>query len=366
MPINPLLSIHYDGKIVYDEECSIVFKSGQPIITYITLKVNILTVLKNLILHSVGQQHTKRVKKIYYRYPPKVNDNLFYKRYRLRDDEDVCLIRSWHNRWTNVHLLELFVFLIELGGRGSSVDTVDDSPLSGAVRQNIRRTMVDLNMPPEGSQEGSNVELGNADMMEDNVESHEGSAIRDPMMDLYKVNPDDEDDADDESTEIFDDGDKEEEMNYYGDTQIALTQPAISQPYDRSDHFSRLNLNAMTSDWSFIYGAPEEDPSNEFEVGQQFENKEEVMLAFKRYNIRRVVEYKVLESDQLRLDSKVIVQHIFTMVKADPTISIKVLQEGVKNHFGYKASYIKMYLLGTWVQLVTQPWPGSADTVMFH
>ncbi|XP_025617127.1 uncharacterized protein [Arachis hypogaea] len=101
--------------------------------------------------------------------------------------------------------------------------------------------------------------------------------------------------------------------------------------------------------------------------------------------------------DYRRLDSKVIVQHIFTMVKADPTISIRVLQEGVENHFGYKASYRKfwltkqrviariygdweesynelphwlfamhIYLLSTWVQLVTQFWPGSADTVMLH
>ncbi|KAL4321679.1 hypothetical protein AHAS_Ahas14G0134600 [Arachis hypogaea] len=88
--------------------------------------------------------------------------------------------------------------------------------------------MVNLNMPPESSQEGSNVEVGNADMIEYNVESHGSSAIRDPMMDQYEVNPDDEDDVDDKPTEIPNDSDEEEEMNYYGDTQIALTQPAIS------------------------------------------------------------------------------------------------------------------------------------------
>nr|XP_029152523.1 uncharacterized protein LOC114926157 [Arachis hypogaea] len=97
--------------------------------------------------------------------------------------------------------------------------------------------MVDLNIPPEGSQERSNVEVGNADIMEDNVKSYEDSAIKDSMIDQYEVNPDDGDDADDEPTEIPDDGDEKEEMNYYGDTQIALIQPAISRPYDRPDHF---------------------------------------------------------------------------------------------------------------------------------
>ncbi|XP_025635876.1 uncharacterized protein [Arachis hypogaea] len=101
--------------------------------------------------------------------------------------------------------------------------------------------------------------------------------------------------------------------------------------------------------------------------------------------------------DHGRLDSKVIVQHIFSMVKADPTISIRVLQGGVVNHFCCKASYrmvwlakqrviariygdweesynelprwlfaMQMYFSGTWVQLVTQPWPGSTDIVIFH
>ncbi|RYR42052.1 hypothetical protein Ahy_A08g038497 [Arachis hypogaea] len=132
------------------------------------------------------------------------------------------------------------------------------------------------------------------------VESYKGSAIRDPMMDQYEVNPDDEDDADDEPTEIPDDGDEEEEMNYYGETQIALTQLAISRPYDQANHFTKLNLDAMISDWSFTQGRPEEDPNNEFKVGQQFRNKEEVMLAVKRYNIRKGAEYKIVESDQLR------------------------------------------------------------------
>ncbi|XP_016172646.1 uncharacterized protein LOC107615038 [Arachis ipaensis] len=393
MSKNPLLFICYDGEILYDEKDFIVFRSGQPIFTYMTPKIDSLTALKNLILHSVGQQEEKRMKKIYYRYLTEVDGRLFYKSYRLRDDEDVWLIRSWHNRWTNIHLLKLFVYLVEVGGRGSSADTVDNSPLSGAVRRTIRRTMVDLNMRPEGSQEGSNVEACNVDLMDDGVESHDGSAIRDLMMDQYEVNPDDVDDGDEEPAKIPDDGDEEEEMNYYSDTHIALTQPAISRPYDRPDHFTRLNLDAMISDWSFTQGGPEEDPSNEFEVGQQFKDMEEVMLAVKQYNIRRAMDYKIVESDQLRynaqciqfgtscnwsilisyrrkqekwevrrykgahscmktsmgqdhgrLDLKVIAQYIFTMVKANPTISIRVLQRGVENHFGYKASYRKVWL----------------------
>ncbi|RYR13961.1 hypothetical protein Ahy_B04g070685 isoform A [Arachis hypogaea] len=251
-----------------------------------TPEVNSLTALKNVILHPSNNRNKKG--------------------YRLCDDEDVRLIRSWHNRWTNIHLLELYVLLVDFDGRGSSVDTVDDSPTSGVVRQTIRWTIVDLNMPPKGSQEGSNVEVCNVDLMDDGLESHDGSAIRDSMMEQYEVNLDDGDDADEEPPKIPDDGNEEEEINYYGDTQIALTQPAISQPYDRPNHFTRLNLDAMASDWSFTQGGLEEDPSKEFEVGQQFENKEEVMLAVKQYSIRRATEYKIVESDHWRYNAQCI------------------------------------------------------------
>ncbi|RYR47183.1 hypothetical protein Ahy_A07g033134 [Arachis hypogaea] len=203
-------------------------------------------------------------------------------------------------------MLELFVYLVEVGGRESSADTVEDSPLSGAIRRTIRRTMVDLNMPPEGNQEGSNVKVRNVNLMDDGVKSHDGSAIRDLMMDAYEVNPNDRDDADEEPPEIPDDSDEEEEINFYGDTQIALTQPTISRPYDRPDHFTRLNLDAITSNWSFTQGGPEEDPSNEFEVGQQFKKKEEIMLAIKQYCIRRITDYKIVESDQLRYNAQYI------------------------------------------------------------
>ncbi|RYR73499.1 hypothetical protein Ahy_A02g007866 [Arachis hypogaea] len=101
----------------------------------------------------------------------------------------------------------------------------------------------------------------------------------------------------------------------------------------------------MTSDWSFTQAGSEEDPSNEFEVGQQFKNKEEVMLQ-EKWEVRRYTDPQTciqtsMGQDYRRLDSKVIAQHIFTMVKADPTISIRVLQGGVENHFGYKTSYKK-------------------------
>ncbi|MED6221406.1 hypothetical protein PIB30_054359 [Stylosanthes scabra] len=94
----------------------------------------------------------------------------------------------------------------------------------------------------------------------------------------------------------------------------------------------------MRPDNSYGQRGPDDDPTSEFKVGQQFDNKEAVLIVIKTYRIRRAVEYKILErQDHRRLDSKLIAQDIFKLVQADPSIDINVLQGSTKNHFGYKA-----------------------------
>ncbi|MED6182621.1 hypothetical protein PIB30_030239 [Stylosanthes scabra] len=64
------------------------------------------------------------------------------------------------------------------------------------------------------------------------------------------------------------------EMNYFTGSSIAFTQPAISERYDCPTYFSSLNLDAMNEQVSHCQRAPNDDPTSEFEVGQEFQNKE--------------------------------------------------------------------------------------------
>ncbi|RYR61643.1 hypothetical protein Ahy_A04g018832 [Arachis hypogaea] len=179
------------------------------------------------------------------------------------------------------------------------------------------------------------------------------------MIDSYLVNPVSAgEEVENEPIDISDDDEENDvEMNYFTDSQLALIQPTIFQPYGHPPHFT----------------IPDDNLIKEFVIEQQFENKEEVLMAIKMYIIKRVVEYKILESDHLkysvqstqlgevrryngphsclqtstrqdhrRLKLKVIAQAIFTMVKADLTISIRILQRSVETYFGYKASYRKI------------------------
>ncbi|XP_016195068.1 uncharacterized protein LOC107636047 [Arachis ipaensis] len=76
-------------------------------------------------------------------------------------------------------------------------------------------------------------------------------------------------------------------------------------------HFSSLDLDAMRQDEHLGqlagFGARDTEGSasmTEFQVGQQFQDKDEALLSVKTYSIRRGVQYKVVESDYRRYVGK--------------------------------------------------------------
>ncbi|MED6153883.1 hypothetical protein PIB30_106341 [Stylosanthes scabra] len=168
--------------------------------------------------------------------------------------------------------------------------------------------MLDLNRHPEGSSEGS-IPFSNQPVAYV-VDSHDESVVGDPTTHPYLLNNDsDNDDVDNEPAvlpqeeEEEDDEEEEEDVqgvNYFGQTQPVYAQPAISRPYDHPGHFRTLNLGAMDLGSHGFQGGPDDDPVDEFEVGQEFADKEAVVMAVKTYSIRRAVEYKILESDRLK------------------------------------------------------------------
>ncbi|XP_057734370.1 uncharacterized protein LOC130949746 [Arachis stenosperma] len=100
----------------------------------------------------------------------------------------------------------------------------------------------------------------------------------------------------------------------------------------------------------------------EFQVGQQFQDKEEAMLSVKTYSIRREIEYKVMESnyckyhgkckyfnngctcDHRRLNYHVISAFIPPMIRANAAISIKVLQNAIESHFDFRPPYRRVWM----------------------
>ncbi|MED6147307.1 hypothetical protein PIB30_042995 [Stylosanthes scabra] len=154
---------------------------------------------------------------------------------------------------------------------------------------------------PEGSSEGS---IPFTDqLVADVVDSHDEYVIGDPTTHSYLLNHDsDNDEVDNEPEDVpqeEEDGDEEDE-EAEEETQPAYAQPELRRPYDHPAHFRMLNLGAMDIGSHGFQGGPDDDPVDEFEVGQEFAKKEAVILVVKTYSIRRAAEYKILESDRLK------------------------------------------------------------------
>ncbi|RYQ97211.1 hypothetical protein Ahy_B08g093232 isoform C [Arachis hypogaea] len=165
-------------------------------------------------------------------------------------------------------------------------------------------------------------------------------------------------------------------------------------------HFSSLDLDAMRQEGvpgqPAGFGTRDAEGSvslTEFQVGQQFQDKDEALLSMKTYSIRRGVQYKVVEfdyrryvgkcsefgngctwlvrlslrqrkgiwevkryngphtclatsisSDHRSLDYHVISAFIMPMVRADASVSIKVLLNAMAAHFGFRPTYRRVWL----------------------
>ncbi|RYR49731.1 hypothetical protein Ahy_A07g036255 isoform K [Arachis hypogaea] len=137
---------------------------------------------------------------------------------------------------------------------------------------------------------------------------------------------------------------------------------------DSGDDLGTTNPRRATG-----FGARDTEGSagmTEFQVGQQFQDKDEALLSVKTYSIRRGVQYKVVESDYRRYvgkcsefgngctwlirlslrqrkgiwDYHVIATFIMPMVRADAAVNIKVLQNATAAHFGFRPTYRRVWM----------------------
>ncbi|RYR49720.1 hypothetical protein Ahy_A07g036255 isoform E [Arachis hypogaea] len=138
---------------------------------------------------------------------------------------------------------------------------------------------------------------------------------------------------------------------------------------DSGDDLGTTNPRRATA----RFGARDTEGSagmTEFQVGQQFQDKDEALLSVKTYSIRRGVQYKVVESDYRRYvgkcsefgngctwlirlslrqrkgiwDYHVIATFIMPMVRADAAVNIKVLQNATAAHFGFRPTYRRVWM----------------------
>ncbi|XP_057738164.1 uncharacterized protein LOC130955342 isoform X1 [Arachis stenosperma] len=383
--------VHHCGEIIDTIEGT-TFSSKNPIGIFINSTTSYADLQDN-ILQKLDQFDKKRVSEILYRLPISFSGgHARYQRFPIRSDSDMQVLFYCQSTCPEIRTIELFVRIEEIfGSSGGSAPNVQSRGMEGSsgsgpllVRspsfavynnQNVNEGETALG----DSRSSGRLVLETIEPPTQHPPNHEA------FVEMVDVAEDVIRDEDEESVNIPYDSDDNQ-----GNDPLTQTQRSNLETQHYPSHFSALNLSAMQQVDVDLSGFIKE---GEFVIGQRFRSKDEAVLAIKNYNIRRAVEYKVLESDHRKycgkcrqsdqgcnwlirvslrqkkrywevrkyngrhtclainvsrnhrqLDYHVVCSSIFPMVQADPTISIKLLQNSIEGKFGFRCSYRKAWL----------------------
>ncbi|XP_020999640.1 uncharacterized protein LOC110281604 [Arachis duranensis] len=273
-----VILVHHRGSIKRKTRSGVKFTDKDPLCIVVTPRTSYDDLVR-FVLMKLGLEDSKRVKKFFYRIPITVlQDTVKYDCFTISSDEDLQVMFLCRRQFPEVRTLELLAKLVDVPVVQAVASPSFAVGLNGSVGDDVgsRENLPDdlLGVAPLGVGDGV---LGDAD--EDDVE------------------PDmiDDDSGDD----------------------IGASEPALAvggsstgtQQYP--PHFSSLDLDAMRQDGvsghSVGFRARDAEGTaglSEFQVGQQFQDKDEALLSVKTYSIRRGVQYKVVESDYRRYMGK--------------------------------------------------------------
>ncbi|XP_015942789.1 uncharacterized protein LOC107468065 [Arachis duranensis] len=123
-----------------------------------------------------------------------------------------------------------------------------------------------------------------------------------------------------------------------------------------SDDDTGANPHAQHADGGATIGGS----STNFQIGQSFQNKDEVVMSVKDYSIHRGVEYRVLESDHLKYHEKCkefgkgcswlirislrARKGTWEVRRTNAAVTVKVLQQATEADNGFRPSYRKVWM----------------------
>ncbi|XP_016191863.1 uncharacterized protein LOC107632712 [Arachis ipaensis] len=353
------------GPVVYKCTHGVKFTDKESLSVFIR-SIDTLSDLKRNILQKAWLCGVKSVKKVFYKIlRAVVSSGMQYETFLIGSDEDMEVLFHCRRSFSEF--------------RGFSAKSpVDDGGGASTLMPIVAASCL-LAAPP--------LVLGPAARTPGLITGLVGSGELDHVEDAMR-----EDDSDDEPDHIS--GDSEEETPM---VPPAPQGPSSAGSYQQPPHFSTLNLEAVSQqqDEAHTFGGQglhEGNAPGEFQVGQSFHTKEEAVMSVKDYSIRRGVQYRVIESDHLKyvgrckefgnsctwmirvafrqrkgnwevrkyngahtclatsissdhrqLDYHVICPRIYPLIRADVTVTIKVLQEATESTYGFRPSYRKVW-----------------------
>ncbi|RYQ80443.1 hypothetical protein Ahy_Scaffold1g106853 isoform H [Arachis hypogaea] len=258
-----LVLVHYRGSIKRKTRSGVKFTDKDPLCIIVT-PTTTYDALVSSVLEKLGLEGVKRVKKFFYRIPTAVlHDTVKFDCSTIGSDEDLQVMFLCRRQFPEVRTPELLEPPMQpVASPSFAVD------LSGNVGDEVRygeHISTEVHCPtPAGFGDGLFDDPDDDDVEPDMIADESG---------------------DDVGTTI----------------PRRATGGSSSGTQQYPPHFSSLDLDAMRQDKNALqpsgFGARDTEGSagmNEFQVGQQFQDKDEALLSVKTYSIRRGVQYKVV------------------------------------------------------------------------
>ncbi|RYR54287.1 hypothetical protein Ahy_A06g029548 isoform B [Arachis hypogaea] len=345
-----VILVHHRGSIKRKTRSGVKFTDKDPLCIVVTPRTSYDDLVRSVLM-KLRLEDSKRVKKFFYRIPIKVlQDTVKYDCFTISSDEDLQVMFLCRQQFPEV--------------RGSNRNTTTlATPAGSSSRPAVASSSVPVYQPVVHVVASSSFAVDLNGSVGDDVGSREN--LPDDLLDVAPLGVGDgvlgDADEDDVEPDMIDDDSGDD---------IRVSEPALAvgssstgtQQYP--PHFSSLDLNAMrqegVSGHSVGFGARDAEGTaglTKFQVGQQFQDKDEALLSVKTYSIRRgrkgiweVKRYNgphtclatSISSDHRSLDYHVISAFIMPMVRTDASVSIKVLLNATAAHFGFKQTYRKV------------------------
>ncbi|XP_057744653.1 uncharacterized protein LOC130962459 [Arachis stenosperma] len=326
-----IVLVHHRGSIKKKIRSGVKFTDKDPLNIFMRPTTS-YDDLVNSVLQKLGLQGVKRVKKFFYRIPISMLQEIVkYDCFTIGSDEDLQVMFHCRRQFSKVRTLELLAKLVDVvsSSGGSNRNTHTIGMVAGSSSRPVgASSFVLVNEPP--------------------VEP-----VASPSF-TVDLNYDDDVEPDIIANDSGDDIGASEPAGAGGDSSSGTQQ--------YPPHFSSLDLDAMRREWvpgePAGFGARDAEGSaslTEFQVGQQFQNKDEAVLSVKTYSIRRGIQYKVVESDYRRYVRKCyefgngctwLIRLCLRQRKElmHASVSIKVLLNATAAHFGFRPTYKRVWL----------------------
>ncbi|XP_015954649.1 uncharacterized protein LOC107479010 [Arachis duranensis] len=394
--------VHHRGSVNRKTRSGVKFTDKNPLCIVITSTTS-YDDLVSAVLMKLGLDGAKRVKKFFYRIPVTVLQNTVkYDCFTINNDVDLQVMFLCRRQFPEVRTPELLARLVDVvsnsSGSNRNTNTIAN-PAGSSSRPAVASSSVPVYEPVVQHVASPSFAVDLNGTEGDEVVEREN--LPNALVGVAPVGVGDgflvDEEEDDVEPDMIDDDSADD---------IGATGPALEVGGSSSDtqqyppHFSSLDLDAMRHEGvlghAVGFGARDAEGTTgltEFQVGQQFQDKDEALLSVKTYSIRRGVQYKVVESDHRRyvgkcsefgngctwlirlslrkrkciwevkryngphtclatsissdhrsLDYHVILAFIMPMVRADASVSIKVLLNATAAHFGFRPTYRRVWM----------------------